>query len=140
PTARNLDVIGIVTQAPQADQIVQELIGDACERVPEENAEDDDFAPGWSHGHTGVSACSNWRMTRAGLPTATVKGGTSETTTERAPTTAPSPMVTPGKMQQSNPTQTFEPIRSGLAGTSAATRRGQQAAATSSDLRPRNGS
>ena len=40
----------------------------------------------------------NFLMT-AGLPATTAKGGTSFTTTADAPTIAPSPMVTPGRMK-----------------------------------------
>ncbi len=42
--------------------------------------------------------CSRSRITRAGFPTATVNGGRSPVTTLPAPTTQPSPIVTPGRM------------------------------------------
>jgi hypothetical protein len=38
------------------------------------------------------------RMTRHGLPAATIPSGTSRVTTLHAPTTARDPMVTPGRM------------------------------------------
>src|SRR5436309_2064764 len=63
--------------------------------------------------HSSLALGSSLRMTRAGLPTATENAGTSAATTDRAPITAPSPIVTPGRMQQSNPIQTFFAIRIG---------------------------
>src|SRR4029450_6648934 len=47
------------------------------------------------------------RITRAGLPTATTLAGRSLTTTTPAPTTVFSPMLTPGPMITSPPSQTL---------------------------------
>ena len=49
----------------------------------------------------GGAVISRGPMTRAGLPATTTPGGTSLTTTARAPITLPSPMVTPGPMNAS---------------------------------------
>lgn len=48
-------------------------------------------------------------MTRAGTPPTIVFSGTSFVTTAPAPTTALSPMVTPCRMVELEPTQTFLP-------------------------------
>src|SRR3954451_8393717 len=53
------------------------------------------------------------RMTFAGAPAAITPGGRSRVTTEFAPTTQRSPMVTPLVTTQPTPTQQFEPIRVG---------------------------
>lgn len=50
---------------------------------------------------------------RAGVPTATVQGGMSEKTLERAPMTAPWPTVTPGAMKTSAATQAWAPMEMG---------------------------
>src|SRR5271155_2948968 len=55
-----------------------------------------------------------WRMTRAGLPTATTLAGRSRTTIAPAPTTVLSPMVTPGQTITPPPSQTLLPIVIGL--------------------------
>ena len=52
----------------------------------------------------------NSRTSRAGLPATTVKGGTSRVTTERAPTTAPSPIETPLRIVAPKPIQDLSPI------------------------------
>ena len=52
-------------------------------------------------------------MIRAGLPATIVHGGTSFVTTEPAPTTAPSPIVTPFKIIQLKPIQTLLDIFTG---------------------------
>ncbi len=54
-----------------------------------------------------ISLSSQTHLTnRAGLPTTTAPAGTSLVTTLPAPTTAPSPMVTPGRTVQLAPIQT----------------------------------
>jgi len=53
--------------------------------------------------------------TRAGLPTATDRGGTSLVTTEPAPIVEPSPMVTPGRMIAPPPIQQSAPMTMALA-------------------------
>ena len=54
------------------------------------------------------------RITLAGFPTATAPAGMSLTTTDPAPTTASSPMVTPGQTITPPPSQTLLPIVMGL--------------------------
>ena len=54
------------------------------------------------------------RNTRQGLPTATTPAGISLVTTDPAPMTLLSPMVTPGQMTTLPPIQTLLPIRTGL--------------------------
>lgn len=49
-------------------------------------------------------------ITRAGEPTAIAAAGTSFVTTEPAPTTALSPMVTPGRITEPEPIQAFLPM------------------------------
>src|SRR6266699_5227101 len=44
PAARIFDVIGIVTEPPQTEHKVEELERDACQRVPEEDPENDNFS------------------------------------------------------------------------------------------------
>lgn len=51
--------------------------------------------------------------TRAGLPTAILADGISLFTTEWAPITQPSPIVTPGKTITPSPNQQFLPILTG---------------------------
>lgn len=51
-----------------------------------------------------------WRMTLAGFPPTTQKGGTSFVTTALAATTVPSPMVMPGRMVALSPIHTFFPM------------------------------
>ncbi len=52
-------------------------------------------------------------MTRAGMPATIAFGGTSFVTTAPAPTIAPSPMVTPGRITDFAPSQTSAPIVTG---------------------------
>ena len=54
------------------------------------------------------------RKTRQGLPTATTPAGMSLVTTDPAPMTLLSPMVTPGQMTTLPPIQTLLPMRTGL--------------------------
>ena len=54
------------------------------------------------------------RSTRQGLPTATTPAGMSLVTTDPAPMTLLSPMVTPGQMTTLPPIQTLLPMRTGL--------------------------
>ena len=44
PAARVLDVIRVVAEPAQPDQVIQELVGDARERIPKHDPEDDDLA------------------------------------------------------------------------------------------------
>jgi hypothetical protein len=44
PTRRVLDVVRVVAEPPQPDEVMQELIRYARQRVEEQNSEDDDFA------------------------------------------------------------------------------------------------
>ena len=53
---------------------------------------------------------STFLMIRAGFPAATQLAGMSFVTTEPAPMTTLSPMVTPGRMQAFPPIQTFSPM------------------------------
>ena len=55
-----------------------------------------------------------FRSTRQGFPTATTPAGMSFVTTEPAPMTASSPMVTPGRIVTFAPIQTRFPIAMGL--------------------------
>ena len=57
------------------------------------------------------------RITLAGAPAAIVPGGRSWVTTEFAPTTQRSPIVTPPVTTQLTPNQQLEPIRTGPRGT-----------------------
>jgi len=50
----------------------------------------------------------------AGLPNTVTLGGTSRVTTLPAPTTASSPILTPGRMIVPPPIQTFRPMRTGM--------------------------
>jgi hypothetical protein len=67
---------------------------------------------------TTLKPCPNYsvmsRMTRQGLPAANTPGGTSRVTTLPAPITARSPIFTPGQMIAPPPTQTSDPISTGL--------------------------
>ena len=54
PAAGVLDVVGIITEPAQAQQVVQELEGHSRQRIPEEDAEDDDLAFGWRGGGHGL--------------------------------------------------------------------------------------
>src|SRR4051794_38344989 len=66
---------------------------------------------GGVHVEDGGGHQSRTLTTRAGLPRAMARGGTSRVTTEPAPTIAPGPMVTPSRTitplpsQQSSPTE-----------------------------------
>ena len=62
------------------------------------------------------------RNTRQGLPTATTPAGISLVTTDPAPMTLLSPMVTPGQMTTLPPIQTLLPMRTGLPNSTPATR------------------
>src|SRR5262245_23504605 len=55
------------------------------------------------------------RMTRHGFPAAKTPAGIGRVTTLPAPITVRSPMLTPGQMTAPPPTQTSEPIETGLA-------------------------
>jgi hypothetical protein len=55
------------------------------------------------------------RMTGQGLPAANTSAGIARVTTLPAPITDRSPMVMPGQMMAPPPTQTSEPIETGLA-------------------------
>ena len=56
----------------------------------------------------------NFRMTRAGLPTASECAGIFLVTTEPAPIVQPSPMVTPGQITVLPPIQQSSPMVTGL--------------------------
>jgi hypothetical protein len=58
-------------------------------------------------------------MTRAGTPATRVSGSTSATTRDDAPTTAPAPTVTPGRIVARAPTQTPSPMTIGARSCSA---------------------
>ncbi len=62
-----------------------------------------------------VGQSASGRTIRAGLPTASTPAGRSRTTTEPAPTTVSSPMVTPGQTTTAPPSQTFRPMLIGSA-------------------------
>src|SRR5262245_30098813 len=105
---------------------MKELERHARERVPEKNPEHNDLSALCSW-HAGGSLFqpgsrpelgSKRLMIFAGFPATTVNGGTFRSTTERAPTTDPRPMQTPGRMQASNPIQTLSSMRIGAAATS----------------------
>ena len=53
------------------------------------------------------------RTSRAGAPTTTVRGRTSRVTIDPAPTTASSPIVTPGSTVTRAPSQTLRPMTTG---------------------------
>src|SRR5262249_30196681 len=145
PAAGVFDVIRVVTQAAQGEQVVQKLVGHACQRIPEENPENEDLAfvglgrhvrsPKPRGESSSPRGASRRRMTCAGLPATTAEGGTSSATTERAPTTAPSPIVTPGSTQASKPIHTLRRMRTGRAGTSASKARGRRSGTRSSSIR-----
>src|SRR4051812_5536576 len=105
PARGVFDVVHIPAQAPQAEQVVQELIGHARERVPKQDPADDGFAA--AHGAAPAAVRGSSRITRAGFPATIVYAGTSSVTTERAPTIEPSPMVTPGSTHTSKPIHTL---------------------------------
>ena len=87
-------------------------------------------APGRWAGHAGARYRRSPRhrvhqialITRAGLPTATTLAGRSLLTTEPAPTTVLSPMVTPGQTMTPPPSHTLSPIVIGLAASQLARR------------------
>src|SRR5262245_23548369 len=64
-----------------------------------------------------LHATDNFRISRAGLPATTENGGTSRVTTEHAPITAPSLIVTPFRMLALNPIHTLSAITTGACGT-----------------------
>ena len=47
PASGVFEVKRVVTEPPQADEIMQELERDARQRIPEQDAENDDLAFGW---------------------------------------------------------------------------------------------
>src|SRR6516162_3331607 len=87
--------------------------------------------PGWLRRGYGITALALWYdshgirtvlsvqkvlHTRAGLPTAKDRGGTSRTTTLPAPTAAPRPMVTPGRTMTRLASHTSSSSRTGRDG------------------------
>ena len=116
PAARVLDVVRVVAEPAQADQVVQELVRHPGQRIPEEDPEDDDLALGRP------SCSSRVFLVRCEPPDDARRVAGDDRVRRhvlrhdrRAPTTAPSPIVTPGSTQPSKPIQTFRPMRIGRA-------------------------